>query len=304
MADASADPLVRQARDAAARAASFSNVAVGNEHAMNRLRDVAALLTSVWGSSPDGAPLPPDVLRAISHAGCNVTVAHDDDGRLLGTAVAIVSPDGVGAYSLIAAVAPDVSDRGIGFALKLHQRAWALERGFTTLNWTFDPLVSRNARFNLTKLGAHCDEYLPDFYGPMADAINTGPSDRLAAVWPLTDQRSVACSEGQPPPVDLPDFTADDVSATGPDGQPFVVDVAGARWCRVPADVVVLRRRNPDEASQWRTRVGEVFVEAFGSGYRATGVTRTGWYRLTNDAGDAGNAGDAAGTGRTERGAS
>lgn len=282
MADASADPLVRQARDAADRAASFSNVEVGNEHSMDRLRDVAGLLTNVWGSLPSGAPLPPDVLRAITHAGCNVTVAHDDDGRLLGAAVAIVSPDGVSAYSLITAVAPDVSDRGIGFALKLHQRAWALERGFTTMNWTFDPLVSRNARFNLTKLGAHCDEYLPDFYGPMADAINAGASDRLVAVWPLADQRTVACSEGQPPPVDLPVYTPDDVSATGPDGHPFVVDVAGARWCRVPVDIVVLRRRNPEEASQWRTRVGEVFMAAFGSGYRATGVTRSGWYRLTN----------------------
>ncbi len=282
MADASADPLIRQARYAADRAASFSNVEVGNEHAMDRLRDVAGLLTNVWGSLPSGAPLPPDVLRAITHAGCNVTVAHDDAGRLLGTAVAIVSPDGVSAYSLITAVAPDVSDRGIGFALKLHQRAWALERGFTTMNWTFDPLVSRNARFNLTKLGAHCDEYLPDFYGPMADAINAGASDRLMAVWPLADQRSVACSEGQPPPVDLPDYTPDDVSATGPDGHPFVVDVAGARWCRVPVDIVMLRRRNPDEASAWRTRVGEVFMAAFGSGYRATGVTRSGWYRLTN----------------------
>ena len=282
MADASADPLVRQARFAADRAASFSKVEVGNEHAMDRLRDVAGLLTHVWGSLPSGAPLPPDVLRAITHAGCNVAVAHDDDRRLLGTAVAIVSPDGVSAYSLITAVAPDVSDRGIGFALKLHQRAWALERGFTTMMWTFDPLVSRNARFNLTKLGAHCDEYLPDFYGPMADAINAGASDRLAAVWPLADQRSVACSEGHPPPVDLPDYTPDDVSATGPDGHPFVVDVAGARWCRVPVDIVMLRRRNPDEASAWRARVGEVFMEAFGSSYRATGVTRSGWYRLTN----------------------
>lgn len=285
MADVSADPLVRQARDAAARAASFSNVEVGDEHETSRLREVAALLTHVWGSLPSGAPLPPDVLRAITHAGCNVTVAHDVAvGRLLGTAVAIVSPDGVSAYSLITAVAPDVSDRGIGFALKQHQRAWALERGFTTVNWTFDPLVSRNARFNLTKLGAHCDEYLPDFYGPMADQINAGASDRLAAVWPLTDQRSVACSESQPPPVDLPDYTPDNVSATGPDGHPFVVDVAGARWCRVPVDIVVLRRRNPDEASAWRARVGEVFTEAFGSGHRATGVTRSGWYRLTTTA--------------------
>ena len=41
------------------------------------------------------------------------------------------------------------------------------------MTWTFDPLVSRNARFNLTKLGAHAVEYLPDFYGAMEDGINS-----------------------------------------------------------------------------------------------------------------------------------
>ena len=39
-----------------------------------------------------------------------------------------LSPD-AGTYSLIAAAAPGGSDRGIGFALKLRQRAWALARG-------------------------------------------------------------------------------------------------------------------------------------------------------------------------------
>ena len=146
-------PLVRQAQSAAARAASLAHVEIVDEFEMDRLRDVASLFITVWGTSQQGAPIPSDVLRSISHAGCNVAVAYNVNGTLLGSVVAIVSPENSSTYSLIAAVLPEVADRGVGFALKQHQRAWALARGLGTMIWTFDPLVSRNARFNLTKLG-------------------------------------------------------------------------------------------------------------------------------------------------------
>ena len=80
---------------------------------------------------------------------------------------------------------------GVGFALKQHQRAWGLDRDLSEMTWTFDPLVSRNARFNLTKLGAHASEYAVDFYGPMMGEMNANDqSDRLVAVWPLTSDES------------------------------------------------------------------------------------------------------------------
>ena len=39
--------------------------------------------------------------------------------------------------------------------MKLHQRAWAAASGLTWITWTFDPLVRRNAWFNIEVLGAH-----------------------------------------------------------------------------------------------------------------------------------------------------
>ena len=76
----------------------------------------------------------------------------------------------------------------MGFALKLHQRAWCLDRGITLMEWTYDPLVARNAYFNLSKLGATVAEYLPDFYGVMGDGINRfDESDRILVHWPLED---------------------------------------------------------------------------------------------------------------------
>lgn len=276
-----ADQLVRQARNAAARAANLARVHVVDEDGMERLRDIAGLFVAVWGTSPSGAPLPADLLRSISHAGCNVTAAYSEGGVLCGAAAAIVSPDNSSMYSLIAGVLPGVADAGVGFAVKQHQRAWALARGMDTMTWTFDPLVSRNARFNLTKLGAHASEYVQDFYGLMDDELNAGDeSDRLVAVWPLATSQSIACSEGRPMTVELPTFTADDVRATGPDGNPVLVEAGGSLWCRAPADIVALRGLNPDEATAWRACARGIFQAAFASGHTARGVTRSGWYRL------------------------
>lgn len=275
--------LIAQSRDAALRAAGIARVQVVDEGATPRLTEIEALFVTVWGASPHGAPIPLDLLHSFSHAGCNVTAAYDVDGTLCGAAVAIVSPDEPAMYSLIAGVLPGLADAGVGFALKQHQRAWGLIRGLQTMNWTFDPLVSRNARFNLTKLGAHSTEFRQNFYGVMDDDINSNDeSDRLVATWPLAADLVIACSEGNPKPEELPNFLLTDVRADGPDGHPALVEADGSWWCRAPQDIVSLRAQNPAEAAAWRLSVREIFSTQFSAGRTARGVTRSGWYRLTS----------------------
>lgn len=173
-------------------------------------------------------------------------------------------------YSLVAA-----ADQGLGVALKEAQRAWALERGARTMRWTFDPLVGRNARFNLAKLGAVGTEYVVDFYGPMSDGVNGGDeSDRLTATWDLAAPgRSYDPGDREGAPV----------THRAPDGGPLARrDLAGRHvWCRVPDDVVKLRAADPELALRWRRAVREVFTEALARGFRATGMSRDGWYTLT-----------------------
>ena len=275
------NPLAGQAQSAASRAANVAAVRVVDENAMQRHRDIADLLVRVWGTSQQGAPIPADLLRSISHAGCNVTAAYNREGLLCGAAAAIVSPGEPSMYSLIAGVLPGLGDSGVGFALKQHQRAWALARGITTMTWTFDPLVSRNARFNLTKLGVHASEYVENFYGVMDDEINAhDESDRLVAFWPLESPETLACSEGTPQLVELPEFTADAVRGMGADGEPALIEVGRDLWCRVPTDIVVLRSQDPVLAAAWRTGTRAIFQDAFSAGHTATAMTRTGWYRL------------------------
>jgi len=272
-----------QAQLAATDAARVAGVIVVDERGLAGFTKIEALFSVVWGLPLTEPPIPAELMRSISHAGCNVTAAYDSEGTLTGAAVAIVSPGNTSMYSLIAGVLPGTADRGVGFALKLHQRAWALARGIRTMTWTFDPLVSRNARFNLTKLGAYASEYEQDFYGPMLGVINANDeSDRLIAVWPLDAQRAIDCSQGGAEQPELPVFTPDDVRDVGPDGEAAVIEVAGVRWCRVPVDIVAVRAEEPAFAAAWRRSIRSVFTGLFAAGYTADGVTRPGWYRFVS----------------------
>ena len=272
---------LEQAARVSEAAAARAGVRVGEVEEMAELRAVSALFEQVWGRNDEGVPLSSEVLRALAHAGGAVTAAWSGDGTLVGAAALSLSTD-AGTYSLIAAAAPGGSDRGLGFALKLRQRAWALSRQLDTMTWTFDPLVSRNARFNLAKLGARAEEYIPSFYGEMHDDINQGDdSDRLVAIWRMASNAAVTATEGTAD--ELHDPEPDEVMATGPDDQPsYVRDASGVVWIRVPGDIVAVRRADAAAAASWRSCTREAFVDALASGAVASAMTRTGWYRLTN----------------------
>jgi predicted GNAT superfamily acetyltransferase len=242
-------------------------------HDQRRLHAVAGLLSEVFRAPPGHEPVSPELLRAVAHSGGAVHVASSPTGELLGASVAIFGPPrSQSVYSFIAAAKQ--SDRGVGLTIKQAQRAWALSQGATTMRWTFDPLVGRNARFNLVKLGARAVEYAVDFYGPMSDAVNgIGPSDRFTAEWDLVSPNTT----DPPGPVAFDDGVA-------PDGGPLTAHgaagTAGVMWVRVPEDVVALRQSDPAQAAAWRLAVRDALMSAFDAGYVAVGMTRDGWYRL------------------------
>jgi predicted GNAT superfamily acetyltransferase len=275
--------LITGAEAVARSAAEKAGVTTDEVEAMPDLLEVSRLLERVWGRNDEGVPIGSEVLRSLVHAEGAVTVARDARGTIAGAA-ALVRAEDASTYSLIAAAETGVADRGIGHALKLRQRAWALDRGLTTMRWTFDPLVGRNARLNLTKLGATAREYVPSFYGPMGDQINAGDdSDRLVAVWRLDSPRAVAAGDGTAAEVGELDLARSVVVHGGPDGDPAYVADDGGAWCRVPRDVVALRGTDPAAVASWRETVREALTDAFESGLTATGMTRSGWYRLSRD---------------------
>ncbi|GAA2212006.1 hypothetical protein GCM10009850_074680 [Nonomuraea monospora] len=225
----------------------------------------------IWEFEPDGRPLSPGLMRALTHAGNYVSGAFDGD-LMVGASVGFFGRDSTLHSNTTGATA----GRGIGFELKLHQRLWALERGISRITWTYDPLVRRNAHFNLAKLGARPTEYLPDFYGVMPDAINQGDeSDRVLAVWPLTDPRVEAAVRRVPY---LPAVPEDAVVGLGDDGERPVEGRTDGRvvLVAVPEDIERLRGADAGAAKAWRHAVRDVL-----GGLMAEGATVTGFHRRT-----------------------
>ena len=281
-------PSATAATDALA-AATAAGVEVRELHDPAELRLVQRLFEEIWRPAPDNPPpVTAELLRALAHAGNYVAGAWAGE-RLAGACMGFLSAPG-GAHgsgralhSHIAGVAPATQRRGVGFALKLHQRAWALARGLPLAVWTFDPLVARNAWFNLTKLGADADEYLPDFYGPMTDAINAGDaSDRLLVAWRLDDPKVAAACAGsptEPDPQALRAAGAEVALDQDADGLPVAGKAdAPVLLVRVPRDVEGLRASDPAAASRWRHAVREVLGGLLAEGAAVTGFARPGCY--------------------------
>ena len=118
---------------------------------------------------------------ALADAGTCRTAAFDGDetiGYVLGW-VGVDPEDGLHTHSHMLAALPDRRHRGVGYALKLAQRAGARpgdRRGPVDL----DPLIARNGYFNLHKLGAVADRFDRNHYGAMVDEVNAGErSDRF-----------------------------------------------------------------------------------------------------------------------------
>ncbi len=271
------------ARAAADRAACT----VGVLHDPGEFADLSAVFGQIW-RQPGGAILPSNLARAVAHAGGYVAGAFDASGAMVGGAFGFVGRD-AGEVLLHSHITGALaSGAGVGFALKLHQRAWCLAGGIDTVTWTFDPLVSRNAHFNLRKLGALATAYAADFYGDMPDAINAGDhTDRLVVRWDLASPRAAAAAAGRPAAVDASEaavlLDADDAGRPrpGPDALP----TAGLARCRVPMDVLELRRDDRDSALAWRLAAREALGGALDAGWVAVDATSDGWFVLASPGG-------------------
>lgn len=254
---------------------------------LDDLRELQTLLASIW-ERPDDPPINTDLLRALAHSG-NYIAGARAGGRLVGGLVGWVGAreaNELHLHSHILGVVADAQVAGIGFELKQHQRRWCLEREVRTIEWTTDPLVRRNAYFNLTKLGAGASEYLVNFYGTMTDGLNAGEeSDRLLISWKLDSPSANAAADGRVAEPDIAGLLRDGAVAmlsVGPAGEPVLGKASDARVliCQVPEDIVALRHADAGLARSWRLAVRGVVLDAMRAGHAVTGASRTGWYVL------------------------
>lgn len=288
------------AAEAAVAAARAADVTVREVTALGDLEAVYRLYDGIWRPDPKNPPVTTELLRALAKAGNYVTGAFDGN-RLVGACVGFFgAPAGGAMHSHVAGVSAAARGRSVGFALKLHQRAWALQRGVSVIAWTFDPLVSRNAYVNLVKLGASATEYLPNFYGGVHDGINgSDDTDRLLVRWDLGAPEVAAACAGTPRGCDARAERAHGAVtalARSRDGMPVAGTLDSERaLVAVPRDIEALRSADPGRAKEWRVALREVLATLMGDGARVAGFDRSGWYVVTR--GTAATTGTGTGTG-------
>lgn len=248
-----------QAAADAARAAQSAGVTIRLMQGDDEERRLIGVLDRIWGRRPENPMLPREFMRVLSKAGHYIVGAFDGD-ELIGGALGIHSTPGLHTlHSHIAGVLPAYVSRSVGYAIKLHQRSWALEQEIDTIEWTFDPLVSRNANFNIRKLGATPVEYLENFYGAMDDSINAGDaSDRLLVRWDLRDDRIGRLARGE---------------RLAPLSKGNLV-------VKIPDDIESLRRTDASQAQAWRQRIRAALSEPLRTGARVVGFERGVGYLL------------------------
>jgi predicted GNAT superfamily acetyltransferase len=267
------------ARDAGVAVRSLTDPA--DTHEADRL------LGTIWATAGPGSPVSAHLMRALAHSGNYVSGAWVDR-ELVGASVAFVALQGgsISLHSHVTGVTRRLQGSGVGLALKLHQRAWALERGMEEIGWSFDPLIRRNAWFNLRKLRAVIVGYEQDFYGPMADRINAGDaSDRCLVRWKLTALDLDARYDGQAACAEDPDPSGRLLLDQDINGFPVASDRFSFPdepvWlCRVPADIEAWRPEQPDRARAWRVALRTTLRPALCAGFVVKTMTRDGCYVL------------------------
>ena len=243
--------------DLAGEAAEAANVELHPLSSLGQFDEAIGIMVATWGAYQ----LPPrEVMTALAHSG-NVPLGAYDGDRLVGFVLgwAGVDEGGLHVHSHMLAALPERRHRGVGYALKLGQRAQALGQDIHVARWTFDPLVARNAWFNLGKLGALADRFGRAFYGEMSDEINRGDrTDRLVVRWDL---------DPDPAPRTGPEGLPVALSAEGDPGAPVPVPgpppAAEGAVVEIPREHGELRGRDAELASRWRDAAADALEACF-----------------------------------------
>lgn len=244
-----------------------------------------ALQKQTWGDEFD-EQVPRSHLILVQRIGGIAAGAFDADGTMIGFVYGLSGLEDRRPvhWSDMLAVRPEHRNRGVGDRLKRYQRERLLPLGVETVYWTFDPLESKNAYLNFSRLGVVCDEYHRNLYGDSPSPLHRGiGTDRFVVRWPIASERVARRLDGSAPapsadeigsaPLVNPTRDEDGIlRSAAPDTD---LDAPRVRVA-VPAEIQALKAESPGTAAEWRRRTRTAFEAYFGRGYRAVEVVREG----------------------------
>lgn len=238
------------------------------------MRLIQVLEREVW----DMAPIPTHQTFTASKNG-GILVGAFFEGKLIGFSYGFAGFKDGKSYlcSHMMGIHPDHQSKGIGYLLKEEQRSLAKAIGYDLITWTFDPLESRNAYLNTTRLYGICSTYLENCYGEMDDGLNRGlPTDRLQIEWWISSSRVE--DRWQP---EHAQFTQPLGVGKTASGHPYIDSGldrlplhAEAIEVPVPENFQTIKREDAALALDWRLKIREAFQRLFANGFALVGVRK------------------------------
>ncbi len=252
------------------------------------LKQVETVEREVWGLS-DRDTLPLTLTVATKEAG-GIWLGAFDGAALAGFVFGFLGIEHgqLIVHSHMLAVREPYRDVDLGYKLKLAQRERALalrinDFRINEITWTFDPLQSKNAHLNFSKLGVVSNSYKIDFYGPETSSIlHRNGTDRLWVKWPLSSRRVQSRLQRSDHRIEL----LDALSSLTPlirfngDGKPVRTDLAAALSrqriaIEIPSDIGSVEQKDPALAREWRLATRWAFTEALKAGFFVAEFCRT-----------------------------
>jgi|SRR5579863_8228164 len=251
------------------------------------LKQVEEVEREVWGlSDVDVTPL--TLAIATKEAG-SIWLGGFDGTKLAGFAFAFLAVEHgrLAVHSHMLAVREPYRNSRLGYKLKLAQRERAVairvnDVRIREMTWTFDPLQSKNAHLNFSRLGVVSDSYKADFYGPQTSSIlHRNGTDRLWVTWPLISRRVQERIQGKENRAEVVDAlsTLTPLIRFNGNGKPAATELDAALnrqriSIEIPSDIAYVERKDPALAREWRMQTRWAFTETLKAGFLVTEFCR------------------------------
>ena len=250
-------------------------IAIRDLKSIDDLIQLKAVEKKVWGMTDEDA-LPLTMAIACQATG-NIFVGAFDKEKLVGFAFGFFGREHgqTTIHSHMLAVLDGYRHLDLGSQLKQAQRERAMAMGIHEMTWTFDPLQSRNAHVNFSKLGVVSDTYKVDFYGPESSSLlHRNGTDRLWVRWLLNSRRvrdRLAGKDARVETLDAMRLLAPLVrfDPSGKPGRADLLEALGRQRVsiEVPGDIMEIERTDVGLAREWREATRWAFCEATKAGF-------------------------------------
>jgi predicted GNAT superfamily acetyltransferase len=230
------------------------NIEIRQLDQLEEFAAVVRLQREIWGY--DDVELLPQRLFVVADKIGGQVLGAFDGAKMVAFCLGIPGLKAGGKYyihSHMLGVLPEYRNTGVGRRLKLEQRLWALNRDVELIEWTFDPLQTKNAFFNIERLGVIVRRYVHNQYGTSTSVLHGGlPTDRLVPEWWIRSPRVEAA-----------------IAANS-----FTRPLPEARIA-IPSNISGIIQTDPAQARQIQQDIAAQFDQHFRAGLAVTGFEKT-----------------------------